>query len=87
MEGMEDEQAAALAELFSPEKLANILDEMEVDEAADVLKGFDSRQAAEALREMEEPALGHPSLTVSRRYRWRINDSCRDHAAPPLDGR
>jgi magnesium transporter len=56
LEEMEDEDAAALAELLPLADLADILDEMEADEAADVLGDITPELAAEALREMEEPA-------------------------------
>lgn len=89
LEEMEDEDAAALAELLPLADLVGILDEMEVDEAADVLGDLSPERAAEALREMEEPAdviplLGYPDDTagglmtpavVTLRRDWRAMEA------------
>jgi magnesium transporter len=89
LEEMEDEDAASLAELLPVADLAGILDEMEADEAADVLGDLTPERAAEALREMEEPAgvislLQYPDDTagglmtpvvVTLRRDWRVKDA------------
>jgi magnesium transporter len=62
LEEMEDGEAAALAERLSVPDLADILDQMDVDEAADILGDLSPELAAEALREMEEPAEVIPLL-------------------------
>jgi magnesium transporter len=92
LEEMEDENAAALAELLPVGDLAGILDEMEADEAADVLGDLSPERAAEALREMEEPAeiislLQYPDDTagglmtpaiITLRPEWRAERALRE---------
>jgi magnesium transporter len=101
LEEMQDEDAAALAELLPLSDLAGILDEMEADEAADVLGDLSPERAAEALREMEEPAgiiplLQYPDDTagglmtpavVTLRRNWRVSKALEEirRAGPDAD--